>query len=202
MIYVIMLISSFFSIKKDKKTLYFKNDYDVICKASNVVLLQHDSSYVLIVPEWQGRVMTSSCDGMNGFSFGAVNYDFIKKNKIVKKFNNYGGEERFWLGPEGSQYSLFFNKSNPFNLKHWDVPASTDREAFKVISSDSKKIFMQHETEFENMAGTRFSIQITREVNILSNADINQYWQRTYHFIGDKETLNQMAKQLLGIELE
>jgi hypothetical protein len=31
-----------------------------------------------------------------------------------------GGEDRFWLGPEGGQYALYFNAGDPFDLDHYN----------------------------------------------------------------------------------
>ena len=36
--------------------------------------------------------------------------------------NVFGGEDRFWLGPEGGQYALYFAKGEPFDFDHWQVP--------------------------------------------------------------------------------
>jgi hypothetical protein len=56
---------------------------------------------VTICPEYQGRVMTSTCDGPGGHGLGWVNFDFIAAGKHSPAFNNYGGEDRFWIGPGG-----------------------------------------------------------------------------------------------------
>ena len=61
-----------------------------------------------VCPEWQGRVMTSTCGGLDGPSFGFVNREFIEAGKLDPHFNNYGGEDRLWLSPEGGQFSLWF----------------------------------------------------------------------------------------------
>ena len=36
--------------------------------------------------------------------------------------NVFGGEDRFWLGPEGGQFALYFKPGDPFDLDHWQVP--------------------------------------------------------------------------------
>ena len=41
---------------------------------------------------------------------------------------------RFWLGPEGGQYSLYFKPGDPFDLAHWQVPEPIDWGAWS--SSD------------------------------------------------------------------
>lgn len=53
------------------------------------------NSKVMIVPAWQGRVMTTSASGDEGDSYGWINYRFIREGKVSPQFNPVGGEERF-----------------------------------------------------------------------------------------------------------
>jgi hypothetical protein len=46
--------------------------------------------------------------------------------------NVFGGEDRFWLGPEGGQYSLYFKKGDPFDLDRWHVPEAFDWGAWDM----------------------------------------------------------------------
>ena len=64
---------------------------------------------VAIVPAYQGRVMTSSATGDGGTSYGWINYELIQGGKPQSQIHVFGGEERFWLGPEGGQFSIFFD---------------------------------------------------------------------------------------------
>jgi|APSaa5957512622_1039677.scaffolds.fasta_scaffold201494_2 hypothetical protein len=50
---------------------------------------------MLLVPEYQGRVMTSSAGGSIGNSFGWINYDLIKSEEVNTQFNLFGGEVAF-----------------------------------------------------------------------------------------------------------
>src|SRR5262245_24624334 len=56
---------------------------------------------VLLSADYQGRVMTSSASGDGGASYGWINYDLVASGEKKKQFNPVGGEERFWMGPEG-----------------------------------------------------------------------------------------------------
>lgn len=58
-------------------------------------------SKVLIAPGYQGRVMTTTAAGDAGDSYGWLNYKLIGSGEVSPQFNPVGGEERFWLGPEG-----------------------------------------------------------------------------------------------------
>ena len=97
---------------------------DFLAKHTKVIELKDESGGVVaITPEYQGRVMTSSCDGEKGTSFGFINSDYIKEGKIDKHFNNYGGEERLWLSPEGGPFSLWFKPDvKKQTLADWYTP--------------------------------------------------------------------------------
>jgi len=81
---------------------------EFLAKHTKVVELTGKSGgRVLVCPEWQGRVMTSAC-APDGLSFGFINREFIEAGEPNKHINNYGGEDRLWLSPEGGQFSLWF----------------------------------------------------------------------------------------------
>lgn len=67
-------------------------------------------SKVAISADLQGRVMTSSAYGDSGRSYGWINKELFASKDTLEHINVFGGEERFWLGPEGGQYSIFFKK--------------------------------------------------------------------------------------------
>ena len=73
--------------------------------ASNVIELENGDAKVLLSADYQGRVFTSTASGDSGASFGWINYNLLASGEKKKQFNPVGGEERFWLGPEGGQYS-------------------------------------------------------------------------------------------------
>ena len=137
-----------------------------------VELVDGDSRLILI-PEYQGRVMTSSSAGKNGFSYGWINYDLISSKNILENFNPYGGEERIWLGPEGGQFALFFEEGAPFNIEKWIVPAALDREPFEIDSKNARSVTMGRTIELKNYSGTVFQTRVTRKVTLLNSSQID-----------------------------
>jgi hypothetical protein len=101
-----------------KKT--FGDDLEFLKKHAEVVLLSDAAgdSQVAVLPQLQGRVMTSTAEGAAGLSFGWINRELVASGKTVEHINVYGGEDRFWIGPEGGQFSVFFKKGVPFDLEH------------------------------------------------------------------------------------
>ena len=79
------------------------------------VLSSSGGGRVAVSPGWQGRVMTSAV-APDAPSLGFVNRPFIAAGRAGTAFDNYGGEDRFWLGPEGGQHGLYFAPGAPFAL--------------------------------------------------------------------------------------
>ena len=108
---------------------------------------------ILISPEYQGRVMTSSSSGDSGTSFGWINYALVETQQFKSHFNPVGGEERFWLGPEGGQYGLYFKQGDSFNLDHWQVPPVLDTLPFDLISSNDSSAVFKKQAVLTNYSG-------------------------------------------------
>ena len=107
----------------------------------DLVLLSDDSSkaQLIVLPAYQGRVMTSTAAGNEGSSFGWINYDLIASGKKAEHIHAFGGEERFWLGPEGGQFSIYFKKGIEFTYDNWLVPKEIDTEPFTLVTHQPMK---------------------------------------------------------------
>ena len=141
----------------------------------DLILLGDESdsgAQIIILPAYQGRVMTSTADGNGGMSFGWINYDLIDSNKEEEHFHAFGGEERFWLGPEGGQFSIFFKKGDPFDFDHWYVPKAIDTEPFILVSSSKTEANFQREIYLKNYSGFEFNLRVNRHIRLLSKIEI------------------------------
>jgi hypothetical protein len=118
--------------------------------------------------------MNSTLNGDTGLSFGWLNYDLIASKEIKKHINPTGGEERFWLGPEGGQFSLYFTPNSSFDFENWQVPLALDIEPFNVVSQDSKNAVFQKEMHLTNHSGTLFDINVIRKISLLDKATLNE----------------------------
>jgi hypothetical protein len=146
----------------------FTDDFTFLKSHTDVIVLSNGNhARVAIVPAWQGRVMTTTVGGGGDPSFGWINRELISSGKILKQFNAFGGEDRFWLGPEGGQYSIFFPPGASFDLAHWCVPASLDTQPFQLISRSANCAQFEASFTLANYAGTQFEVLICREVRLL-----------------------------------
>lgn len=147
-------------------------DLAFLKKELKLVELVNGETRLVVVPKYQGRVMTSSSKGLKGHSYGWINYDLIASAKIDEHANPYGGEERIWLGPEGGQFSVFYKKGSPVGHEQWTIPAALDHEPFTVIGINPESVTLEKKVELENYSGTKFKAKITRTLSLLGNSEI------------------------------
>ncbi|HLY72188.1 MAG TPA: DUF6786 family protein [Puia sp.] len=133
---------------------------------------------VLLCASYQGRVLTSAAND-NDYSFGWINYDLISTQKKKAQFNPIGGEERFWIGPEGGQNAFYFKKGDSFNIAHWQVPAIIDTLPYNVSDSNASGATFTKDGVVTNYSGNSFHINIIRSVHILSKSSVENQLQVT-----------------------
>ena len=138
-----------------------------------IVLGNDGDAQIIVAPAYQGRVMTSTSNGNIGLSFGWVNHELIASGKKTEHMNAYGGEERFWLGPEGGQFSIYFKKGVPFTFENWFVPKEIDSEPFKLVSSTKKEASFEKVMHLENYSGNKFDLTVNRTIRLLDKPAIN-----------------------------
>jgi len=122
---------------------------------------------VAVSAQYQGRVMTSAVDA-DGQSLGFVNRKFIEEGTTGTTFDNYGGEDRFWLGPEGGQYALYFPPGKPFVFNHWQTPRSMQEGAWETKDATGAAVTFLRRMELTNYTGTVFRMGVERKVSLVS----------------------------------
>src|SRR4051812_19273934 len=144
----------------------FGDDVAFLKQHVNVVVLRRGDAQVAVIPGYQCRVMTSSSAGDSGASYGWVNRELIASGKVEPHINVYGGEDRFWLGPEGGQYSIFFKKGSSFDLAHWQTPPPIDSLPFDVVKTGPDSIICRKKIHIANFSSTVFDLEVAREVDV------------------------------------
>lgn len=146
----------------------FGYDVDFLSKYQDVLILKSkdEKAQILICGAYQGRVMTSTTDGLAGNSYGWMNYDLIASGEVQEHINAFGGEDRFWLGPEGGQFSVFFKPGTSFNFDDWATPAPIDTEGFELISKTDRSAVFTRTFSLQNYSGFNLDIKVDREINL------------------------------------
>ncbi|MFN8340543.1 MAG: DUF6786 family protein [Cyclobacteriaceae bacterium] len=155
----------------ERGTFAYDQQFMMKYKPAIVLGTASGTARVLVVPGYQARVMTSSSAGDGGRSYGWINYSLVESGKIPPHIYPVGGEDRFWLGPEGGQFAIYFKKGDPFDFDHWQTPGLIDTAAYNLVASDSTHAVFHKEASVTNYSGTTFQVAIDRTIALLSNSD-------------------------------
>lgn len=170
----IMIATEFFTFPAGAAS--FGDDIAFLQKHTEIVVLgdKNGGAKVAVSPAWQGRVMTSTAGGDNGGSYGWINRELIASGKLLPHMNAFGGEDRFWIGPEGGQFSVFFAPGAKFEFADWFTPAAFDTLPFKLVSHSKNRAAFSSEFSLTNYSGTHFDVAVNREVRLL---DASAAWK-------------------------
>ncbi len=149
----------------------FEDDLAFLKNHTDVIVLGEDENgpRVAVVPQYQGRVMTSTTGGADAAGYGWINNKLIASGETVPHINVFGGEDRFWIGPEGGQFSIFFKSGDEFGLEDWQTPAVIDTVPFKVTTRSAREVSFQHDTRLVNYSGTEFDVRIDRTIRLIDD---------------------------------
>lgn len=147
----------------------FRDDVKFLKKYTDVILLSDSTGdcRLAVAPQMQSRVLTSTSKGLTGQSYGWINHELIASEKMSEHINIWGGEDRFWIGPEGGQFSVFFEKGTRFDIDNWYVPAAIDSESFELVSQSDDRAVFKKDMQLENYSGTVFNLRADREIRVL-----------------------------------
>ena len=150
----------------------FDEDVAFLKKHTDVIVLRDKagSAQIAIAPAWQGRVMTSTDGGANRKGFGWINHKLIASGKLQPHINVFGGEDRFWIGPEGGQFSIFFAPGKKFQLQDWYTPAPIDTLPFSVVKQSRDRATFGAKFDLTNHSGTRFHVEVKRDIRLISTS--------------------------------
>ena len=152
----------------------FGHDLQFLRKQDDsLVLLKStdENAQVVVSPKYQAKVFTSTAEGNSGQSFGWVNYK-VFNGTTDPHMNAYGGENRFWLGPEGGKFSLFFRPGTKMVFDNWKTPAAYDSEPWDIVSKGAASVTLKKIMHLTNYTGTPLEILVNRVVAIMDTAAI------------------------------
>jgi hypothetical protein len=149
----------------------FEQDEAFLASHGDVQTLEREGGgRILVSAKYQGRVMTSAV-APGGRSLGFVHRAFIEAGRAGTKFDNYGGEDRFWLGPEGGQFGLYFPRGSGFTFDAWQTPAGLQQEAWIIAKRTDTEIAFTRTMRVANVSGAAFTVDVARTVRLLDPRD-------------------------------
>jgi hypothetical protein len=140
---------------------------------------------VLCAPTLVGRVMTTTYDAAQGEALGWIGAEVIRHGYVDPVFTNYGGEDRLWFGPEGSQFGLHFTSKDQ-SLSHYRVQPGMNSQRYQVARSSPEGDFvvMKAPIQLQNLAGTKFDLDVERTVRIVESCPYTLGFGDHLDFVG------------------
>ena len=161
----------------------YQQDRAFLQRHSDVIELKHKDgdARLSLVPAWQGRVMTSAASA-EGNSYGWLNYELIEaglqpreqRQGLEAHIYALGGEDRFWIGPEGGQFSSYFSPGSAFEFENWFVPAFIDTDPWELVSRSEARALFRHEEKVTNWSGHTWYMRVEREIVLLKGPELEK----------------------------
>jgi hypothetical protein len=162
------------NMEKEYEKGTFGYDLNYLSDKDSLIILKSpdDQAQVILSEKYQGKVFTSTANGLDGNSLGFVNYKVFDSGQIDEHMNGYGGENRFWLGPEGGQYSIYFEPGKEQIYDNWHTPKSIDTEEWNIESATSTEMLLTKDITVKNYQGTTLNLFVDRKILLLSEEEI------------------------------
>lgn len=126
--------------------------------------------------------MTSSCDGIDGESFGLIRVNEIETTNFRSEFLAFGGEEQFSLSPSSGPFALMYSDEDWVKMlpqlqfsgeEAAMLPQSYREAAFEVDTAPFDPLLrMRRSLKLRNLRGTPFDLDVIRTVRLLAQEGI------------------------------
>lgn len=179
----------------------FRDDVTFLKDYGNVIVLSDpEGGKVALSALYQGRVMTSAV-GDAARSLGWIHREFIAAKKTGTPFDNYGGEDRFWLGPEGGQYGLYFPPGKDFSFDLWQTPHALQEGAWDVGDERADRVVFTKEMKVTNWSNAELDVGVERAARLVARAEAEKILglggtPKSVRFVGyeTKNTIKNLGK--------
>lgn len=154
----------------------FGYDLNYLSEKDSLILLKSndEQSQIILSAKYQAKVFTSTANGLKGNSNGFVNYNFFDKGVVDEHMNGFGGENRFWLGPEGGGYSIYFKPETEQIYNNWHTPKAIDIEEWVVKNANNKEATFTKDMVLNNYKGTQLNLLVERTISLLTENDLKR----------------------------
>lgn len=152
----------------------FGYDVNYLSEWDSLIILKSDDekAQIILSAKYQAKVFTSTANGLAGNSHGFVNYNFFDSGVVDEHMNGFGGENRFWLGPEGGKYSIYFEPGTEQVYDNWHTPKPIDIEEWVTENASEKEAVFSKDMVLNNYLGNELSLTVKRTISLFNNNDI------------------------------
>ncbi len=172
----LIIFSLLFNCNSDKTSKTKHETFEEVLQKLKVIrdleVLQNENSAIAISSAYHGRVFTSTANGLQGTSYGYINWKLFEDNIYATTISKLGGESRLWFGPEFGKYSIFFDKGEERLIENMKISPDLNHKTFRVIERDSVSVTCFGKMAIRNNFGTIFNIEAQRKIKLLSKKEI------------------------------
>ncbi len=129
---------------------------------------------VVVAPSLMGRVMAAGFEGECGETDAFIFEQQIRdgfSHEGKGTWNNFGGAERVWFGPDGGPFGTFFPPGKAQTYQHMRFQPALNRAEYRTVErgSSGKRAVLGANIELTNYNGHRFLLEVRREVKVLES---------------------------------
>lgn len=178
----------------------YRNAVDYLEMKTKVLELCNEyGARVAVCPDWNGRVMTSTADGLDGDSFGMLNVPEIERGGDDYSYRFFGGEDQFTLSPEGGPFSLYFAvdpDESAVRKQQVEMPVGYQEGKFIAdFSPPAPEIRMRRNIQMMNLAGARFDLDVVRTVRLTDSSDFSALFGETVASAMEEQDVSYVSYQ-------
>ena len=130
-----------------------------------VILGDEKGSMMAVAPEYGGKVIAISLNGVNGKNLIWLNPKVIAPEFWAGETRDWNiGGARTWLSPEADFYLDI--------EKNWFVPEAMDPGNYKLIEKTTDRIICENEFHIKNVLDQEYHLKIVRDIKLLSQSPI------------------------------
>ncbi|MEW4925523.1 DUF6786 family protein [Algibacter sp. 2305UL17-15] len=178
---LILLVNCKESTEKDMQSENFQSVVKRLSVIEDLQILQYKNSAIAVSGAYQGKVFTSTANGLDGKSYGYINWKLFDDNTYETTMSKLGGESRMWFGPEFGEYSIFFDKGVERDVENMKISPELNSRKFELIEQDSLSIVYGSDMNIRNTYGTIFNINAKRKLSLLTQPQIESDLGITLH---------------------
>ncbi len=164
---LLLILTAYVSIAQAQT---FMQDSKFLAKhGNNIVLASKDKHRQIIVSQThQARVMTSTAHGPEGVSNGWIDRTALARGQ------SSGGEDRTWIAPIGSKYSLYYPVGTEMISANWRVPPALQQQNYQLKSRSENRLSFEQALFFENYIGAQFELNLKRSISLFTQQEAEQ----------------------------
>ena len=150
----------------------FGDDLSFLRKHLEPIVLKEGKRQIMVSPEFQGRVFTSTSRGLEGDSYGWFNKNIISSDSAKLNMSKVGGASRIWFGPDQGPNTVFVRVDSETNEKVKGAPVDLDEVQFQISKKSNTSVAMGSKMHIENNKGFQFYLDVNRKVELLDFKDV------------------------------